>query len=1053
MALCVSLGGGPFLSLANTYTVTKSTDHDPAWVGEFRWAIEQANDNPGLDIIRFNIPNVSVPVLIDFSGNKNIDIWESVIIDGNTQPANGYTGIEPKIHFYGASYSIGFFGFKNGSNNSVIKNITFSNFANGGSGIAAVGLFGAQNIKIENNVFYNGRTAIHMSGNCDNNTIRANYFGTNRAMTNNEQIRHGVVLARLTSSTGPDDNPDDNLIGGLTIQDRNYFYNCKEPGKAPVLIASGYHNAVLNNLFKDNATTGINLVYDGTNQDKLPPSIDDATIYNQDITVNGTSVSGDRIEIYLSNSQGKDASRLIGVAITDNSGNWSFTVPKGDLDGTDYVIGTATDIADNTSEFTSAKIIQVSEVNSDSSCCNLSLELGTSADDKIVDVLYNNANQNTVLLGTNGSNIFVSCFNNSGDILWTKKIETTAAKPFSIVKTSNNTGYMVTAELFTNIAVFFISNSGVLGWTKLHGLSSNNTSTPEETKPYIVPTSGNKYFLLFNSKMENNSGSPNSRLGLGVIKMNSYGDVIWTKALRAHENFDVEYNHHISNGSGGVVSVASLNGNSSQIMEFDEQLEMTKFNFSSISPYFDQTGSYKVLKLQNGGYITLNSSFLSGSDRLLNIKKFDSQHNIIWNKKVQEPGVKWIIGDADLVEDNLGMVYIGVACKSITGSSNDHVKFIKINQNGVEEWIKKYPHSGENVRLDVGENCNSIIFSFTKNSGAFGGTDIILNKVDYDFNTCGLVADSDAQFFNESSLNQGFQGLDEANHVLQGATANSIGLSNVSLSKGQICSESFYCDLHAEFNHNGDDYCIGEPIYFNSTSYDNLGTINEYIWDFDDGSSNATSASVSHIFNEAGDFDVTLIVGNDDDCFDCYDTVVQVISVGQSCSLPCENCVGSFAPIPGEKYVVSAWAKEHTSLGYVDVNTYKKPYIEVEFLLSGGGAQVEGPFMTKGFIIDGWQLIEAEFEVPINTVGIQLRLKSQSGTVYFDDVRLFPFDGNMNSFVYDPNTLRLMAELDERNYSTFYEYDEEGRLVRIKKETERGVMTIKENRSFIKKNW
>ena len=39
-----------------------------------------------------------------------------------------------------------------------------------------------------------------------------------------------------------------------------------------------------------------------------------------------------------------------------------------------------------------------------------------------------------------------------------------------------------------------------------------------------------------------------------------------------------------------------------------------------------------------------------------------------------------------------------------------------------------------------------------------------------------------------------------------------------------------------------------------------------------------------------------------------------------------------------------------------------------------------------------------------------------------------------------------MAELDERNYAKIYEYDEQGKLTRVKKETEMGVMTIQENR-------
>ena len=57
----------------------------------------------------------------------------------------------------------------------------------------------------------------------------------------------------------------------------------------------------------------------------------------------------------------------------------------------------------------------------------------------------------------------------------------------------------------------------------------------------------------------------------------------------------------------------------------------------------------------------------------------------------------------------------------------------------------------------------------------------------------------------------------------------------------------------------------------------------------------------------------------------------------------------------------------------------------------------------------------------------------------------------MKSYVYDPRSMRLMSELDANNYATFYEYDDEGKLVRVKKETERGVMTLKETRTAFKK--
>jgi hypothetical protein len=53
----------------------------------------------------------------------------------------------------------------------------------------------------------------------------------------------------------------------------------------------------------------------------------------------------------------------------------------------------------------------------------------------------------------------------------------------------------------------------------------------------------------------------------------------------------------------------------------------------------------------------------------------------------------------------------------------------------------------------------------------------------------------------------------------------------------------------------------------------------------------------------------------------------------------------------------------------------------------------------------------------------------------------------MKTFVYDPYTLRMMALLDENNFATFYEYDNEGNLVRTKKETDEKIVTLQEIRS------
>ena len=161
--------------------------------------------------------------------------------------------------------------------------------------------------------------------------------------------------------------------------------------------------------------------------------------------------------------------------------------------------------------------------------------------------------------------------------------------------------------------------------------------------------------------------------------------------------------------------------------------------------------------------------------------------------------------------------------------------------------------------------------------------------------------------------------------------------------------------------------------------------------------------------------------------------------LGAMLSIPCADCISSFSPLQGKRYVLSAWVKEENA-GPAMV-TYKNPEISIEFL----SENISLPLMhAQGQIIDGWQRIQETFEIPPNALNIKIKLNSLKGNSFFDDIRIFPLNGNMKSYVYDPFSLKLSAELDENNYASFYEYDEDGRLTRIKKETERGILSIQE---------
>jgi hypothetical protein len=171
----------------------------------------------------------------------------------------------------------------------------------------------------------------------------------------------------------------------------------------------------------------------------------------------------------------------------------------------------------------------------------------------------------------------------------------------------------------------------------------------------------------------------------------------------------------------------------------------------------------------------------------------------------------------------------------------------------------------------------------------------------------------------------------------------------------------------------------------------------------------------------------------------CESTKVPVKIVFKSCG----KCLDDFAPIPGQKYVISAWVKESN-------NFEKTTYTHADVtLLFNGSTDPAKTFKASGEIIEGWQKIEKDFIVPTGTTGIKIQLNNSgsSDDVFFDDIRIFPFKSNMVSYVYDPKTLKLVAELDANNYATYYVYDDEGKLSKVKKETVNGVKTITEGRA------
>lgn len=146
-------------------------------------------------------------------------------------------------------------------------------------------------------------------------------------------------------------------------------------------------------------------------------------------------------------------------------------------------------------------------------------------------------------------------------------------------------------------------------------------------------------------------------------------------------------------------------------------------------------------------------------------------------------------------------------------------------------------------------------------------------------------------------------------------------------------------------------------------------------------------------------------------------------------------CIPPFKPTPNKEYIVGGWLRKGTSSGQIVVS------------ITGGGTPITVTILPTAKEIDGWIRMEsAPFNIPSGYSDISISLSNTGASpVYFDDIRVHPFLASMTTVVYDPVTLLPLATHDGYNYTTFYNYDENLELVRVKVETEEGIKTVTES--------
>jgi hypothetical protein len=161
-----------------------------------------------------------------------------------------------------------------------------------------------------------------------------------------------------------------------------------------------------------------------------------------------------------------------------------------------------------------------------------------------------------------------------------------------------------------------------------------------------------------------------------------------------------------------------------------------------------------------------------------------------------------------------------------------------------------------------------------------------------------------------------------------------------------------------------------------------------------------------------------------------------------------EDCLPPFSPdkVSGAQYLLTLWV--HENEGATPLFDFE--HLELTVKVNTTDATISAPHKSE--IIDGWQRQEYIVTIPDlalitdpETIFITFENTGEQN-INIDDIRIQPLKALSKTYVYDFRTRRLLAELDENHYTTFYEYDEDGKVIRVKKETERGIMTVQEGK-------
>ena len=359
------------------WTVNRTDDPDPfdteeEMHGSLRWAINKANETIGTNYIDFNLPNGSIILLetslpsitntVIIDGKPELNSNPKIIIDGQGKEFSGVAGIVFNSVEYGVIQGVS------------LRNLLYS----------SLHLHQSNNIKVLSNIFNNDEivhipydnstgTSFIMINKGTNNVINGNIIGTDLNLNLSYALKSNGVRFYKSLNQFVGENIISNVGQGIDLLEgskheyinnllynngHTYWTNNNNNGYG-IIIGNRKNIKANKNLFYANQRELYSLQH--TN-----PVIQEVVEQENQVEIQGVSFAKDDIvEVFLMAENGKDVIKYLGSAVANiqhetnleqwkwqliqNSNDWydlNFNLKPGQI-----IVATATDVFDNTSEF------------------------------------------------------------------------------------------------------------------------------------------------------------------------------------------------------------------------------------------------------------------------------------------------------------------------------------------------------------------------------------------------------------------------------------------------------------------------------------------------------------------------------------------------------------------------------------------------------------------------------------------------------------------------------------------------------------------------------